>query len=391
MNTLHIWPESIIEKDDQATAAFVLEDARGNRKRLWYRLPFEHRLAITENCDPYVLATVFYAMHLPANVSVHGTVSPSLLSNLEEFQATWHSWAPQDYQVVGMQADIEQESEPAVGEATVMPFSGGVDSAFTAWRQRTGRAGRQKEDLQAGLVLHGFDIPLKSQQAFEHALERCRRMLDSLGMQTIPLTTNLRSLGGNFTNTHAPILASCLALLQKRFSVGLVAPSNPHFLLVYPWALPYGSNPLSDAFLSSQAFKIVNDSACLDRIDKIQALAEWPEAMQSLRVCLGQNPDRRVYNCCKCEKCIRNLLSFRLLGMELPSCFPRDVNNWDILRMSYTHPARFRYFEKLVELARQQRVRASWVSALRISLVINRLSAPLRSSGIFRRSHFNKE
>ena len=234
MNQLHIWPEEPAEQEGLVTTGFALEDAQGKRERFWYRLPTAQRGALTESCDPYVLAVLFTAMQTPADLRVHGSVSPSLLKNLEEYQAIWHSWLPDRYQPVEVLAESEQEAGRAAGSAAVMTFSGGVDSSFTAWRHRTGHAGRQTEDLQAGVILHGFDIPLKSEKAFDVALNRSRIMLDSLGMETIPMATNLRGVGSNFDNSHATILASCLALLQKRFSVGLIADSTPYHVLVFP-------------------------------------------------------------------------------------------------------------------------------------------------------------
>jgi len=265
-----------------------------------------------------------------------------------------------------------------------MTFSGGVDSSFTAWRHRTGQAGRQTENLQAGVILHGFDIPIKNVKAYNLAFERSRIMLDSLGMEIIPLTNNLRGLGF-FDDSHATILASCLALLQKRFSVGLVADSDPYSVMLLPWAFPYGSNSLSDRFLSSNAFSILPDGAGYGRFDKIQALSSWPEAMSNLRVCLGHDPDRRVRNCCRCEKCIRNILTFRVLGLGLPACFERDVSDSQILRMSYTHPARFANYSRILEMARRGGIRASWVQAVRLSILLNRLQLPFRRSELLHR------
>jgi hypothetical protein len=385
MDLLQIWPEEIAEQEGLVTTGFVLEDARGRRRRGWYRLPSRLREAITESCDPFVLASLFIAMQTPAVLQVHGAVSPSLLKNLEEFQAIWHTWFPKKYQPVEIMAESEQEAGRAGGSPAVMAFSGGLDSSFTAWRHRTGLAGRQTEDLQAGVLLHGFDIPLKNEKAFEVAFERARIMMDSLGMEAIPMATNLRGLGSDFDNSHATILVSCLALLQKRFSVGLIADSAPYQVLVFPWTLPYGSNPLSDHFLSSNAFTILTDGAGYYRFDKAQALAKWPEAMSNLRVCLGRNPDQRVHNCCKCEKCIRNILIFRVLGLGLPACFERDVSDRQILRMSYTSKPRFANYSRILEEAHRRGIRASWVRALSLSILLNRLLLPFRQSKFIHR------
>jgi hypothetical protein len=387
MTHIDLWPEEPTLQADQIEAGFVLEDALGTHTRCWYRLPAEQRQAITDHCDPFVLAALFTAMHTPADLKVHGAVSPSLLKNLEEYQAIWHAWLPDRYQPVEILAESEQEAGRAIGSAAVMTFSGGVDSSFTAWRHRTGQAGRLTEDLQAGLILRGFDLPVKSAKAFDVAFDRSRSMLDSLGMEIIPLSNNLRGLGGFFDDNHAAILASCLVLLQKRFSIGLVAGSDPIYLKVLLWAFPYGSNALSDRFLSSNAFTIQHDGAGYSRLDKAQALSGWPEAMRNMRVCLGHNPERRVRNCCECEKCIRNILTFRVLGLGLPACFERDVSNSQILRMGFTHPARFANYSRILEVARQRGIRDSWVNALRLSILLNRLQQPLRLSESFQRMY----
>ena len=383
MEQLQIWPEGMTEQDGLVTTVFVLEDAQGTRKHGWYRLPVELRHALTDSCDPFVLAALFTAMQTPAVLRVHGTVSPSLLKNLEEYQAIWHAWRPARYQPVEILADSEQEAERAAGSPAIMAFSGGLDSSFTAWRHRTGHAGRQTEDLQAGLILHGFDIPINREDAFKIAFERARLMLDSLGIETIPMTNNLRGLGGIFDDCHAAILASCLSLLQKRFSVGLVADSAPYQVLVNPWAWPFGSNSLSDRYLSSNSFTISVDGAGYYRFDKAQALAEWPEAMSNIRVCLGHNPLARVRNCCKCEKCIRNILIFRVLGLGLPACFEQDVSDRQILHLSYKTPARFANYSRILEEAHRRGIRASWVRALSLSILKNRLQLPFRRSKFF--------
>jgi hypothetical protein len=385
MTRIDLWPEQPAIQAGQIEIGFTLEHAQGTRTRGWYRLPSEHRAAITESCDPFVLAALFTAMGTPADLQVHGAVSPSLLRNLEEFQAIWHAWFPDRYQPVEILAETEQEAGRAAGSAAVMTFSGGLDSAFTAWRHRTGQAGRQTENLQAGVILHGFDLPLKSEKAFDHAYERAHIMLDSLGMETISMVNNLRGLGGVFADCHAAILVSCLSLLQKRFSVGLIADSREHLVLLYPWGLPYSSNALSDRFLSSDAFTIQHDGAGYWRLDKSRALSGWPEAMSNLRICLGHDPLLRVRNCCRCEKCIRTILTFRVLGLALPACFERDVSNRQILRMSYDNPMNFYYFGRLLEEARRQRIRASWVRALRLSILWNSLLLPFRRSEFFHR------
>ena len=48
------------------------------------------------------------------DLHVHAGVSPSLLRNLEEFQAAWACWRPGHYARIGISADAERETGEAV-------------------------------------------------------------------------------------------------------------------------------------------------------------------------------------------------------------------------------------------------------------------------------------
>ena len=64
------------------------------------------------------------------------------------------------------------------------------------------------------------------------------------------------------------------------------------------------------------------------RMEKLEALFSWPEALENLKVCWeGQYkydtlPDT---NCCKCDKCVRTMLAFEALGHEIPVSFPEAL------------------------------------------------------------------
>jgi len=141
--------------------------------RLWYRIPAELKDWVTDGADPFVLGFLFPAMQNGRPVCVRGCVSPSLLRSLEEFMAVWQAWRPDRYRQVEIIPDQEEEAVegPGNGEA-VMPFSGGVDSCYTAWRHRKALAGRRSTNLTAGVFIHGFDIPLRRSRSFDLSQRR---------------------------------------------------------------------------------------------------------------------------------------------------------------------------------------------------------------------------
>ncbi len=259
---------------------------------------------------------------------------------------------------------------PEGREDSVLAFSGGVDSCFTAFRHARAEGSRVMHKPTAGVMVHGFDIPLDEPGTFASALERSRIMMDSLGLELIPVATNYRELVKDWSHSFGAALASCLTLFSGRFRAGLIGQglTFTEFPLLHE-----GSNPLTDPLLSSDTFKVVPDGTASTRADKIYAMREWEEFLQHLRVCwAGPEKDR---NCCVCEKCVRNILTFRALGLGLPPCFDHDVSQEQIRSMHPGHKvlALIRY-DELGVIATKHGASGPWVKTLE-----NRL-APMKRS-----------
>ena len=364
---IHLWPEAIEETAESLVVGATIESPDQTRSRLWYRLPIQHRSAVSRNADPFAIATLMLAMRRAADLVIHGTVSPSLLQNLEEFQAAWVAWRPQQLTLVEILPEKEQEREKQdVPPQAISAFSGGVDSAYTAFCHRTGRYGRRQRHLTAGMMAHGFDIPIDETQDFDQAAQRSAAMLSSLGMELIPVATNFRQvIPIPWEDVFGMATAACLMLLQERFSEGLIAGSYSYSKLNFP----YGSNPLSDRLLSSQSFAVIHDGAEHSRFHKMKVIKDWPEALQQLRVCWqGAQRDR---NCGNCEKCIRNILNFRALGVGLPPCFEQDVSNRQI-RQLRLKGASLTAIELLLQYVEEADAKEAWVTALETALWRNR-------------------
>lgn len=367
---IHLWPEEPVEINGALETGVMVERPGRGPFRLWYRVPSPYRAALTQTCDPYVLATVFTAMHEATDLVVHGEVSPSLLQNLEEYQAAWACWRPERYTKIAIVADVERDHPPANGGGkALVAFSGGVDSSFTVFRHRTGRCGRLQRNIGAGVMVHGFDIPLEQREVFDAARRKSQAILSSLGLDLIPVATNLRQIPQDWEDVFAAATASCLMLLQNGYDTGLIGSSEPYHSLVLPW----GSNPVTDWMLSTPAFRIVHDGAAFSRIDKIRELAFWPEALKYLRVCWrGQQKDR---NCGRCEKCIRTILDMRVVGLSLPECFEQDVSDSQILNLKKLNGPQRAEFNQILVAARAASINESWVRAVEICLYRNKLAA----------------
>jgi len=357
----HLWPENIVETEGQILVSAVVENQNQKRTNLWYRLGAEHRHLLTKTSDPFVVAMIFNAMRKSTDLYVHGQVSPSLLLNLEEFQAIWNCWLPNRYTKIEINADIEQpQPKRKRSENSVMAFSGGVDSCFTAWRHHNGSCGRSRRNLRAAIMIHGFDIPLEEKNVFERAAKNSQKILTPLGIKLTSVATNFRDLDDYWNDAHAAGLASCLMLLQEGYEIGLIASSPPYNNISI--APPWGSNPITDRLLSNDTFEIIHDGAAFTRAEKIRAISNWPQALRYLRVCWeGEEKDR---NCCRCEKCIRTILNFRVIGLALPACFEQDITDSQIAAVRGLNAQHLFDYKKMLSNAKAAGICDSWVTSL---------------------------
>lgn len=390
---VHLWPETPRRLDVEVEASAHLEIEGTGSHSLRFRIPEEHAASLSEDADPFVLALVLRMAKERRPAHVHGRVSPSLLRNLEQHLAAWSIWKPERYAPIEITADDEDERPCPTGSVeAACGFSGGVDSSFTAFRHARGITTRHPEPLTAGVMVHGFDIPLDDTEAYRAALDKARIQLDSLDLETIPLATNYRDFDVDWSDSFGPAVASTMMVLGKRFRRGLIAQGVGYGAYR---VLVEGSNPMTDPLLSSDAFQTVPDGAAFSRADKIGVLSGWPEAMEHLRVCWeGEQRDR---NCCRCEKCIRNILTFRALGLELPPCFEHDVTDQQLRDMRLISPIVLEVgYEGILQLVNERGLNdRRWVRTLRSVLARNRrvrwmAKAPVirRWSGVKRRLRY---
>jgi hypothetical protein len=204
-------------------------------------------------------------------------------------------------------------------------------------------------------------------------------MLDPLNIPLISVATNYHELPVQWAYAFSTHLMAGLMLFQRRFDHALQPNDIPYARLHLDW----GSHPMTNPLMGSDSFKIEDDGGEFARFEKIKAIAQWPQAMRHLRVCY-ENRDSH-HNCCRCEKCIRTLLSFRAAGVPRPPAFsmsltPRDIRRAHFHRLKLNIP-------QWTEVIRQAHAngmgREPWVRAMRSALRrnylrhgIKRLKAP---------------
>jgi hypothetical protein len=345
----------------------------GNVEELWYAVDEYERDALVESADPFVVAAVPLVMRRGHDVRVVGAaVSPSLLDSLERFQEVWHNWY--HVPVVDIVAE-EERGRDRRPEVAVTSFSGGVDSAFTAYRHTHGLARRDRR-LRAAVMIHGVDIPRVNVVGFARSAARSRRMVESVGLDLVTVQTNLWEVVSGRWYPIGAGLSSVLHLLGARFGTGLIPGTTSYRHLVFP----LGSSPVMDVMLGSDSFEILHDGAGVERFEKLQHLANWDAALDDLRVCLADPQHHR--NCGKCLKCMLMVASFRVLGVT-PRCFESLPSPQAILEWAPSLPSSPVYVQEaqtLVDEAASRGLDEPWVRALRRRLRVITTKRAIRAA-----------
>jgi hypothetical protein len=322
--------------------------------------------------DFAVLATVFYAMRRGKALHINGPVSRAMLTNLEELQEAWAMWSPM-YKVVPVTALSEVDDVAAKDRAGVFAYSGGVDSVFSLLRHVRDTARRRTCKPVAACLVQGFDIALYETDAIATAVESAHRVLDPLGIPLAVIKTNWTDhLCGEWTNEFGAALAACLHQFAGLANFGVMGADEDYAHIALPW----GSNPASNPFLSGGSFEVITEGGGFTRTQRVKAISEYYEVARNLRVCW--EGERTGRNCGVCEKCIRTKLNFMAVGKE-PVCFSDGKPTYkQIFMISARGAVQRNYLKDIISTATTNGLKENWVFVLKLALCRIYVSAVCR-------------
>jgi len=322
--------------------------------------------------DFAVIAAIFTAMRKGLPLHVLGPVSTSLLRNLEEFQDAWATWMPEHYQVVPITAD--EEVEPTVlneAQDGVFAFSGGLDATFSLLQHIQAKVGRRTVKPVAAVLIQGFDLPLGNDIALSNARKSAETILASTEVPLTFVETNWkRDLCYNWSMEHATGLAACLNQFNGVANIAVIGGDEGYDEICLPW----GSNPISNPLLSSNAMPFRTEGGASTRSERLAFIAEHTDLAPHIRVC-WEAADTGT-NCGTCGKCIRTQINFHAVGIK-PTGFKKIAGFWRIAFI----PSRSlgdNYFLKEAQKAAGRRgIYGWWRVACFIGMVKNFILSPV--------------
>jgi hypothetical protein len=261
--------------------------------------------------------------------------------------------------------------EPA-SRRGVFAVSGGVDGTFALLRHHGGYAGLRTVPPACAMVVHGFDIPLHEQRAFERAHRTISGMTGTLGIPLATVRTNWREvLSRDWRMEYHLALAACLFQFRGLANVGVSGACEDYGHLVVPW----GSNPVTNPLLGGGGFEFHTEGGGFTRTERVRLISERPEIAAMLRVC-WQGPLTGA-NCGRCEKCVRTKLNF-MASRRDPLCFDGKATHAQILGVTAQNRPQLALLQEIRDSARRNRVTDAWLASLSLTIAKNRLLLPMR-------------
>lgn len=291
-----------VDSDDRRTV--VVEYRVGGRshrvvtKRLDGPMP-EWRL------EPHLAAGLLPWMKAgPGRVVAEGELSTRFHSSLSAIQDIYCGW---NRSLSRIELDPRMRIGPAPPRGTRVAslFSGGVDSLHALIQYR--------EEITDLVFVHGWDIPLENQPLRDEVASINRETAAHFGKNLIEIETNVREMLDPYVNWgllgHGAALAAAAHLLPSSINRIRIPSSATRG----PYIVPWGSHPDLDPLWSTESMEFVHGGAEVTRPEKLALISRHPFALQRLRVC-WKNPDG-AYNCGRCEKCLRTMISLIALGV----------------------------------------------------------------------------
>ena len=266
-----------------------------------------------------VAATLLPAMRAGNNIALEKPLDREFTSNLPAIQDIYGAWYS-DTERIAIEAPVQSLQASSSSSRTATFFSGGVDSFYTLVKNI--------EEIDALVYVHGFDVALDDTTLRQQVSNMLREVGEHFGKDVIELETNLRDFSNKRAGWgvyHGAALATVAHTLSQSFDSFFI-PSTHTYADLFPW----GSHPLLDPLWSSSSLQFTHDGCEATRVQKCEKIADHPVALKRLRVC-WRNPNS-VYNCGRCEKCMRTMVNLAAVG-ALDNCSVFDAP-LDLSRLS---------------------------------------------------------
>lgn len=332
---------------------------------LWFKFPRSVEVDLTDRADPFVHALIFPMMEKGGNFEIMGNVSKSVLANMTMFCRIWNIWCPDKYKPITITAQEIADDYRPNNKRMITAFSGGLDAAYTTYKYAKNLDKDFTYQVDKSVMLFGADIPLSEREQFETAFNNAKKMTSDLGVELIPVETNYREGTKDWSYKFGSVILATLEFFSRTYFYGAASDDSVHH-----YALPWGMNPITDQYLTSDTFRFISDGHEHSRTERAAFIKDWKVGLENLRVC-WRNDDKSK-NCGKCEKCVRTKLNFMAVGVNHLPSMPNDLTTDELLNdnmIKISH--NILYYQEIYNYARDHHTLSSyWLELLSSQLTV---------------------
>ncbi|MFT7227666.1 MAG: hypothetical protein ACI8PW_000241 [Methylophilaceae bacterium] len=254
--------------------------------------------------EPVLPLALLAGMSLKEPIYVDGAISSTFLQGAQNIVGLFANSFPQ-FSNIEITAKEIYSAIPSDSLRKAAFFSGGVDSFFTLLKGQ--------EVLTDLIIIYGFDIGLNDIDRRNKVHEMGVEISTKMNLRLIEVESNFAKVIKDFglwvQHGHGFALASVARALAGEIKE--IRIPGTHSLA---GQIPWGSWLETDPKFSDERLAIIHDACEAERIDKIKRISDMKLAQRYLRVC-GDVKNDGLYNCCKCEKCVRTMTSLYALGI----------------------------------------------------------------------------
>ncbi|RKD25775.1 hypothetical protein BEP19_02200 [Ammoniphilus oxalaticus] len=284
-------------------------EVNGKKDVLWYEVEERYGHYLTQDrVDGFLVGLLLFASKNNYDIKVAGPLSNQLFYQLNKYVL------PVISQVYGhkpIKVFCEHltyaciNTEQAVGTG----LSCGIDSFSTIYENLV------KEDSHKFKITHfaNFNVGShgslggdKARDLFHKRAAKAKVFVDELGMDLIMVDSNISEiLQLNFESTHTFRSMSVVLILQRLFGVYYYSSA---FNLKESREKAY-YEIFNMAMLSTESINLYSSGSAYTRVEKTRLVGEYTPAYKYLDVCVMGD-----FNCGKCFKCARTLLTLEIIG-----------------------------------------------------------------------------
>ncbi len=293
------------------------------------------------------IAAFPFAMRAGKNLKIEGKVDRELARNLAQFSIAWSQYRPAIFKrpVRVMATTYTDPVWPKFRRSGfACAYSGGIDSTFVMSQSKNRSRMEEFPQVSLAVMIDGFGFDLEDPKNFDRTFAEGQSYCAKLGVPLTYVRTNWSKILKAYQLMHTIGIASILHLRSDQVDGGYI---GMDFTFDEEFEVgPWGNSALMSRHYSSADFQVVPTGGEVSRVCKLHSLIKNGDSSH-LTVC--NNPNRRLKNCGKCEKCQRTMLAYRSLGIEpTEGLFERTLKLESVRKLRISKLSQWVFYVRMV-------------------------------------------